>query len=222
VGIDYSQIELRLLAHFSGDPTLVNAFNKGEDIHYKTAVTLFGEAEANAKRNIAKTINFGLIYGMGAKKLGETLGISTKEAQSYIDSYFENFTTISDFLIKTKNKAFQDNYIETLIGRKRLFEFDKLEKYKIDTSLREAFNTKFQGSASDLVKLSMNKIYDKYKTNADIKILLQIHDELIFEIKEVKVDEISKDLANIMKSIFELKVPLEVSVNIGNNWGELK
>ncbi len=222
VGIDYSQIELRLLAHFSGDPTLVNAFNNGDDIHYQTAVTIFNEAEAKEKRHIAKTINFGLIYGMGAKKLGETLDIPTKEAKSYIDSYFENFSTVRDYLKSIEEDAMENDKVDTLIGRHRPFDFASANGMMKATYLREAVNTVFQGSASDLVKLSMNKIYNKYKVNSDIKILLQIHDELIFEIKEDKIDEITQDLAQIMKNIFMLKVPLDVSISIGDNWGELK
>ncbi|VAY87368.1 DNA polymerase I [hydrothermal vent metagenome] len=222
VGIDYSQIELRLLAHFSCDPTLVDAFNNKIDIHYQTAVTIFGEEEANKKRNIAKTINFGLIYGMGAKKLGETLSIPTKEAKSYIDSYFENFSTVKNYLKSIQDDAMEHNEVKTLIGRHRHFDFASANGMIKATYLREAVNTVFQGSASDLVKLSMNKIYEDYKTNEDVKILLQIHDELIFEIKEEKVNEITKDLANTMKNIFTLKVPLDVNIAIGNNWGELK
>ena len=222
VGIDYSQIELRLLAHFSGDPTLVNAFNADEDVHYQTAVTVFGEEEAKEKRNIAKTINFGLIYGMGARKLGETLNIPTKEAKSYIDSYFENFSTVKEYMKSIEEKAMEDDKVSTLIGRNRPFDFGSATGMMKATYLREAVNTVFQGSAADLIKLSMNKIYKKYKNNDDIKILLQIHDELIFEIKKEKIDEITKDLETIMENIFTLNVPLRVSIATGNNWGELK
>jgi DNA polymerase-1 len=222
VGIDYSQIELRLLAHFSGDPTLVNAFNNGDDIHYQTAVTLFGKDDAKDKRHIAKTINFGLIYGMGAKKLAETLKISTKEAKSYIDSYFENFATVKNYLTSIQEDAMAHDEVTTLIGRSRPFDFASANGMMKATYLREAVNTVFQGSASDLIKLSMNKIYDKYKDNQDISILLQIHDELIFEIKEDKVEAMTYELEDIMKNIYTLRVPLDVSVAIGTNWGELK
>ena len=222
VGIDYSQIELRLLAHFSGDPTLVNAFNSDEDVHYQTAMTIFGKEEAKEKRNIAKTINFGLIYGMGARKLGETLNIPTKEAKSYIDSYFENFSTVKEYMKSIEEKAMEDDKVSTLIGRYRPFDFGSATGMMKATYLREAVNTVFQGSAADLIKLSMNKIYEKYKNNDNIKILLQIHDELIFEIKEEKIDEIIGDLKETMETIYTLEVPLRVSVAIGNNWGELK
>ncbi len=222
VGIDYSQIELRLLAHFSKDPTLLNAFKKGEDIHYQTAVAIFGEDEAKEKRHIAKTINFGLIYGMGARKLGETLGIPTKEAKGYIESYFEKFSTVTQYLQSIEEKAMEDDKVTTLIGRYRPFDFGNVSGMMKATFLREAVNTVFQGSASDLIKLSMNKIYKKYKFNDDIKMLLQIHDELIFEIKDDMADVITEDLKNIMENIYSLKVPLKVSISIGNNWGELK
>ncbi|MCK5110173.1 MAG: DNA polymerase I [Arcobacteraceae bacterium] len=222
VGIDYSQIELRLLAHFSGDPTLVNAFNNNEDIHYQTAVAIFGEDEAKEKRRIAKTINFGLLYGMGARKLGETLGIPVKEAKGYIESYFEKFDTVTQYLKSIEQKAMDDDSVTTLIGRYRPFDFGSATGMMKATYLREAVNTVFQGSASDLIKLSMIKIYEEYKNNNDIIMLLQIHDELIFEIKNEKVDEITNKLKEIMENIYTLKVPLKVSIAVGNNWGELK
>ncbi len=222
VGIDYSQIELRLLAHFSGDPTLVNAFNNNEDIHYQTAVAIFGEDEAKTKRHIAKTINFGLIYGMGARKLAETLGISVKEAKGYIESYFEKFSTVTQYLKSIEQKAMEDDSVTTLIGRYRPFDFGSATGMMKATYLREAVNTVFQGSASDLIKLSMIKIYEEYKNNNDLIMLLQIHDELIFEIKSERVDEITNKLKEIMENIYTLEVPLKVSIAVGNNWGELK
>lgn len=222
VGIDYSQIELRLLAHFSQDPTLLEAFRSGEDIHYQTAVTLFGEDEAKEKRNIAKTINFGLIYGMGARKLGETLKIPTKEAKGYIDSYFEKFSTVTEYLQSIEQKAMEDDEVTTIIGRKRHFDFANVSGMMKATFLREAVNTVFQGSASDLIKLSQNQIMTEYKDNNDIKMLLQIHDELIFEIKDEKKDKIIENIKNIMENIFTLDVPLTVSIAVGDNWGELK
>jgi DNA polymerase-1 len=222
VGIDYSQIELRLLAHFSNDKTLVDAFNNGADIHYQTALTLFGKNEAKEKRHIAKSINFGLIYGMGAKKLGETLGISTKEARSYINNYFKYFSTVKEYLSFIEDGAMNDEEVSTLLGRKRHFDFSNANSMLKATYLREAVNTVFQGSAADLIKLSMNKIYEKYKNNDDLMILLQIHDELIFQIKDEKVEQLSKDLGDIMKNIYKLNIPLDVSVAIGKNWGKLK
>jgi len=222
VGIDYSQIELRLLAHFSEDKALLEAFNAGEDIHYQTSVKIFGEENAKEKRGVAKSINFGLLYGMGSKKLAETLGITTKEAKTYIDSYFEAFVSIKDYLKSIEEFAFENGYVETLLKRKRLFDFDSANGMQKAAYLRESVNTLFQGSAADLIKLSMTKIYKKYSKNDKINLLLQIHDELIFEIEENEVEKITKDLEKIMEGIIALKVPLTVSSCIGNSWQELK
>ena len=222
VGIDYSQIELRLLAHFSKDKALVDAFNSDLDIHTQTAVKIFGEEEAKQKRNIAKTINFGLLYGMGSKKLADTLKITPKEAKVYIDSYFEAFTNVKEYMKSIEDFALENGYVETLIKRRRIFDFNTANTMQRIGYLREAVNTKFQGSAADLIKLSMIKIFEKYKNNENLKMILQIHDELIFEVKNENLDEITNDLKKIMENIFTLEIPLKVSVAIGNSWGDLK
>lgn len=222
LSIDYSQIELRLLAHFSKDEALVDAFKNGEDIHLRTAIGIFGEEKAKENRHIAKSINFGLLYGMGSKKLGETLGISTKEAKSYIDKYFDSFTNIKSYLQSVQEEAQSNGYVKTLIQRKRKFDFASATPMLKAAYLREAVNAVFQGSAADLIKMAMVKIYDTYKNHDDIFMLLQIHDELIFEIKEDKIDLYEKELTSILEDIYTLEVPLKVGVTIGNNWGELK
>lgn len=222
VGIDYSQIELRLLAHFSEDEALVNAFNNNLDIHYQTAVKIFGEEEAKEKRSIAKSINFGLLYGMGSKKLGDTLGIPAKEAKKYIESYFESFVSVKDYLKSIENGALEDGYVETLIKRRRLFDFNSANAMMRAAFLRESVNTLFQGSASDLIKLSMIEIFKNISKSDDVKMLLQIHDELIFEVKEESVDKITRKLVDIMENIYKLKVPLKVSKTVGSSWQELK
>jgi len=222
VGIDYSQIELRLLAHFSKDPSLVNAFNEDQDIHLQTAIKIFGEAEAKEKRNIAKSINFGLLYGMGSRKLGEQLGIPAKEAKGYIESYFESFNTVQNYLQSIQEDAMEKGYVKTLTGRKRRFDFANANGMMKATYQRESVNTVFQGSAADLIKLSMNKIHLKYKNNQDIKMLLQIHDELIFEVKNEQLEQITNELTEIMEEIYSLEVPLKVGVSVGKNWAELK
>ena len=222
VGIDYSQIELRLLAHFSKDEALVDAFNNNLDIHYQTAVKIFGEEAAKEKRSIAKSINFGLLYGMGSKKLGDTLGISSKEAKIYIESYFKAFKSVKDYLKSIEESAHVNGYIKTLLNRKRLFNFESANAMLKAAYLREAVNTMFQGSAADLIKLSMVKIHKKYKNNDNMRMLLQIHDELIFEVKEDIADEIIIDLKEIMENIYELNVPLKVSIAKGKSWQKLK
>ena len=222
VGIDYSQIELRLLAHFSGDEALVDAFNNDLDIHYQTAAKIFGEDEAKDKRSIAKSINFGLLYGMGSKKLGDTLGISSKDAKNYIESYFKAFKSVKDYLKSIEDFAHINGYIKTLLNRKRLFDFQNANAMVKAAYLREAVNTMFQGSAADLIKLSMVEIHKKYKNNNNVRMLLQIHDELIFEIKEDIADEIIKELKEIMENVYKLNIPLKVSIARGNSWQKLK
>jgi len=223
VGIDYSQIELRLLAHFSQDEALVQAFNDGVDIHLATALKLFGEEEAKEKRSFAKSINFGLLYGMGSRKLADELKITTKEAKEIITNYFLAFPTIESFLDGIKEDVKVDGYIETIEKRRRVFDYDNANGMQKASFERESTNTLFQGSAADLIKLSMIEI-DKVieEESLDAKMLLQIHDELIFEIKEELAEELGEKFATIMENIKELNIPLECSISIGESWGELK
>ncbi|MBD3824437.1 MAG: DNA polymerase I [Epsilonproteobacteria bacterium] len=223
IGIDYSQIELRLLAHFSQDRVLVDAFRHDKDIHLQTAIALFGEDDAPHKRAVAKTVNFGLLYGMGQKKLSETLGISTKEAKEIIEKYFESFPTVKRYFRSIVDSSKEQGYVETLLGRRRYFDFANASPMFKAAYERESVNSVFQGSASDLIKLSMNKIdkmIEEQKLNA--KILLQIHDELIFEVDESEAERLAELFKEVMEGIMQLHIPLKVSCNIGNNWGELK
>jgi len=223
VSIDYSQIELRLLAHFSKDAALMEAFNNGVDIHMATAIRLFGEAEARAKRNFAKSVNFGLLYGMGPKKLSDELGIPQAEAKEIIKNYFENFPTVKSFLEGIQEQVKIDGYVETILGRRRFFDYDNANGMQKAAYMRESVNTVFQGSAADLIKLSMNRIDEMIrKEGLDAFMLLQIHDELIFEIEEAAAESISQRFKKTMEQIYTLNVPLECSVSIGESWGELK
>ncbi|HEY9190603.1 MAG TPA: DNA polymerase I [Sulfurovum sp.] len=223
VSIDYSQIELRLLAHFSQDTALMEAFNKGADIHLATAIKLFGEEEAQQKRNLAKSVNFGLLYGMGPKKLSEDVGISQSEAKEIIKNYFASFPTVKRFLEEIQERVKIDGYVETILKRRRIFDYENANGMQKAAYMRESVNTVFQGSAADLIKLSMNQIDTMIREeNLDAFMLLQIHDELIFEVKEEKVEEISKRFVHTMENILALNVPLECSVSIGDSWGELK
>lgn len=221
LSIDYSQIELRLLAHFSHDEALVDAFNHGKDIHLETAIKIFGEDEAKEKRAIAKTINFGLLYGMGSRKLSQTLGITTSEAKEYIDSYFKSFATVKSFLDSVIEGAKEDGYVKTLLNRKRMFDYESANAFVKASFDRESVNTLFQGSAADLIKLSMNK-FEKELVDDRALMLLQIHDELIFEVKEDYIKEFAPYAKELMQNIYKLDVPLECTVNIGDNWGQLK
>ena len=223
VSLDYSQIELRLLAHFSQDAALLEAFKYGVDIHLATSTILFGEAQAKAKRNFAKSVNFGLLYGMGPKKLSEELGISTAEAKEIIGNYFASFPTVKSFLEGIQERVKIDGYVETILKRRRIFDYESANGMQKAAFMRESVNTVFQGSAADLIKLSMNQIDSMIREEElDAFMLLQIHDELIFEIKEEKVEEISKRFVYTMENVLELNVPLECSVSVGESWGELK
>ncbi len=221
VGIDYSQIELRLLAHFSEDENLIKAFLEDKDIHLETAIKIFGKERAKEKRDIAKSINFGLLYGMGARKLSQTIGVSQKEAKAYIDSYFSSFPTVKNFISKIQREVVERGYVETLLKRRRYFDFEHANEFQKSGFLREAVNTIFQGSAADLIKLAMNKIFYTL-LQEDGKMLLQIHDELIFEVREDVAKSYAKRAKEIMENIYPLKIPLKTSVNIAKSWGDLK
>jgi len=223
ISIDYSQIELRLLAHFSKDSVLIKAFNDDKDIHYETALQLFGEDEAKEKRGIAKTVNFGLLYGMGSKKLSDTLGITTKEAKEIIERYFNSFPTVKKYFASIEESAQNFGYVETLFGRRRYFDFKNARPMQLAAYKREAVNTVFQGSAADLIKKAMNKIALEIKSKQlKCTMLLQIHDELLFEADESDVVMFAEEFTKIMEKIEKLNVPLKCSVNIGSSWGELK
>ena len=223
VSIDYSQIELRLLAHFSGDRALVEAFNHGEDIHLATAVKLFGEEDAKAKRHFAKAVNFGLLYGMGPKKLSEDTGVTMSEAKEVIKSYFATFPTVKSFIEEIQERVKVDGYVETILKRRRLFDYENANGMQKAGILRESVNTVFQGSAADLIKLAMLEIERMIqKEELDAAMLLQIHDELIFEVKEELVDEIVARFVDTMEGVLTLNVPLVCSAFVGDSWGELK
>lgn len=223
LGVDYSQIELRLLAHFSQDKDLMEAFLKGRDIHLETSKALFGEDLAKEKRSIAKSINFGLVYGMGSKKLSETLNIPLNEAKSYIEAYFKRFPSIKDYLNRMKEEILKTSKAFTLLGRYRVFDFTGANDYVKGNYLREGVNAIFQGSASDLLKLGMLKVSERFKNNPSVRLLLQVHDELIFEIEEKNALELQQEIQRILNDeVYPLRVPLETSAFMANRWNELK
>ncbi|WP_024111998.1 DNA polymerase I [Helicobacter pylori] len=223
LGVDYSQIELRLLAHFSQDKDLMEAFLKGRDIHLETSKALFGEELAKEKRSVAKSINFGLVYGMGSKKLSETLNIPLNEAKSYIEAYFKRFPSIKDYLNRMKEEILKTSKAFTLLGRYRVFDFTGANDYVKGNYLREGVNAIFQGSASDLLKLGMLKVSERFKNNPSVRLLLQVHDELIFEIEEKNAPELQQEIQRILNDeVYPLRVPLETSVFMAKRWNELK
>ncbi|EJM3096390.1 DNA polymerase I [Campylobacter jejuni] len=219
ISLDYSQIELRILAHFSEDEKLLNAFANDEDIHARTAIMIFGESNYET-RSVAKSINFGLIYGMGYKTLSQNLKIEAHLAKSYIEKYFENFTSIKKYFETVKNEAKQNGFITTLSGRKRYFDFENAKPMQIAMYERESINSILQGSAADVIKLAMLEI--NKELNEDKKLILQIHDELIFEVKDDLCENFVKKTRDIMENIVKLKVKLKTSSSIAKNWGDLK
>ncbi len=222
IGIDYSQMELRMLAHFSQDPALLEAFREDKDIHLETAIRLFGEEDAKKMRNVAKSINFGLLYGMGSRKLAQTIHVSTADAKAFIERYFNSFPTVRDYLESIKTFAKENGYVETLLGRRRYFDYENANAFAKAGFERESVNTVFQGSVADIIKLSMNKIQQGMVDKESSFMLLQIHDELIFEVREDKAQTFAKEAQKLMETIYKLDVPLECSVAIANNWGALK
>ncbi len=223
VSIDYSQIELRLLAHFSQDKALLEAFEQGLDIHLATATKLFGEEDAKAKRGFAKSINFGLLYGMGSRKLSDELGITTAQAKDIIKNYFASFPTVKSFLESIQEDVKEQGFVQTINKRRRIFDYENANGMQKASFMRESVNTVFQGSAADLIKLSMIEIDTLIQNSLpEVFMLLQIHDELIFEVQADQVQEVSKKLKEIMENIITLRVPLECSVSTGDSWGELK
>jgi DNA polymerase-1 len=233
VALDYSQIELRIAAFLSGDKKLIKIFRKGEDVHNAVASEVFGVKEDEVDKEMrrkAKVINFGILYGMGVNALRQNLGTDRKEAQAFYNEYFEKFSGLADYLDDTKARAFKRGFTETLFGRKRYFESIKSTLPHIRAhSERMAINAPIQGTQADITKIAMSKVDDYISKNnleKEVFLLLQIHDELIFEIKTSKVNKVAKDIRKIMESVVPLKdtekIPLTVDVSTGPNWGELK
>ncbi|PIE98306.1 MAG: DNA polymerase I [Treponema sp.] len=225
VSADYSQIELVILAHLSQDTNLISAFNEGVDVHSKTASLIFDVDIKSVQpdmRRIAKTINFGVMYGMSAFRLANELHIPRKKAAAFIDSYFKTYSGISKFMETVIQFAQTNGYVETILGRKRYIpNINSKNKMEKSGAERIAINTPIQGSAADIVKMAMIKVSDKIKkTNIKAKPLLQVHDELIFECKTKDVDELKTILKTEMEKVIKLSVPLRVSIESGKSWGE--
>ncbi len=231
---DYSQIELRLMAHFSGDENLTRAFNEGLDIHTATAAEVLGKAveevSATERRN-AKAINFGLLYGMSAFGLAKQLQMSRGEAQDYIDMYFERYPSVKDYMINTRASAYEKGYVETILGRKLYTpDINHSNRMVKQGAERAAINAPLQGSAADLIKLAMIAV-DKLLPKAQAKMLLQVHDELVFEVDADKVFDIRQLITDAMQDVLtttavakgwsvDFAVPLLVETDIGSNWDE--
>lgn len=225
VAADYSQIELRIMAHLSRDKGLLDAFAKGLDVHSATAAEVFGVATEDVtkdQRRSAKAINFGLIYGMSAFGLAKQLDITRPEAQQYVDLYFERYPGVKNYMEQTKEKAKEQGYVETVFGRRLyLHEINARNGMRRQYAERTAINAPMQGTAADIIKRAMITLDKEIQSgDLDMRMIMQVHDELIFEVKESEVEDAIKLINEKMESAADLDVPLVVDVGIGINWDE--
>lgn len=224
---DYSQIELRIVAHICSDPTMIKGFTEGADIHTSTAAQVFGlpeEMVTPEMRSAAKAVNFGIIYGIGAFSLSKDINVSVYEAKKYISDYLHNFPNVEKFMNDTVEKAKRDGYVTTMFGRRRYVpELTASNKMMQAAGRRIAMNTPVQGSAADIIKIAMVKVYQRLRDEVpDARLILQVHDELIVECDVKDADAAAKILSEEMTGACELKVPLTADVNRGDSWYDAK
>ncbi|MBI4378415.1 MAG: DNA polymerase I [Nitrospinae bacterium] len=222
---DYSQIELRILAHVSQDEVLLNAFKRGEDIHERTACEVFGVMPGTVTpdmRRMAKAVNFGIIYGISPFGLSRDLGVSTESAKEFIDNYFSRHKGVKDFIDKTLKEAYEKGYVTTLLQRRRYLPDLKSRNRQVkEFAERTAINTPIQGSAADMIKLAMINIHQRIKgEKLRAKMIIQIHDELVFEIPEGEIELVKKLVREEMEGVMNLSIPIVVGINTGRNWNE--
>jgi DNA polymerase-1 len=225
VDADYSQIELRLLAHISQDQAMIDAFLSGEDFHAVTASNVFRvplSEVTHAMRSSAKAVNFGIVYGISAFSLSQDIGVSTKEAQAYIDAYFQEYSGVHRYMTDIVEKARADGYVTTLYGRRRDIPELKNSKYAVrQFGERVALNMPIQGTAADIMKLAMIDAFRSLEESGlKAKLVLQVHDELIVECPEEEAEQVSAILEKSMSGIASLSVPLVVDVQVGHSWAE--
>jgi DNA polymerase-1 len=222
---DYSQIELRILAHLSGDEALQQAFRAGEDVHRATAARVMKvapEAVTGEMRNRAKVVNFGIVYGMGARGLAQSLGIETAEAKTFIEDYFKSYPGVKRFIDDTIAVARRDKAVQTLLGRmRRLPDIDSTNPGARAFSERVAVNTPVQGTAADIIKLAMLAVDRELRARGfAAQLILQVHDELLLDVPRAELDAVSDVVRRCMESALVLDVPLQVDMGTGDNWLE--
>jgi DNA polymerase-1 len=225
VSADYSQIDLRCVAHVSNDKKLIEAFHRGDDIHKITAaeinkVTISQVTEK--MRSSAKALNFGIIYGMSSFGFSQSAGIPREDAQKFINAYMENFSGVASYMKETRQWARKNGYVETLLGRRRNLHEINSPNFQVSAGAeRMAINMPIQGLAADIMKLAMIGTHRTFAEDNDIQMILQVHDEIILEVKIDKAEMAAKKLKEVMENVYPLRVPLIVDVNIGDNWGEI-
>ncbi|MCF0238767.1 MAG: DNA polymerase I, partial [Sphaerochaetaceae bacterium] len=223
---DYSQIELVVLAHLSQDPNLRRAFIEGQDVHKETAAKIFGlfpDMVSPDQRRIAKTINFGIMYGMSAFSLSRDLGISRKDASSFIETYFEEYSKVSSFMDSIRQKAKDDGFVRTAMGHRRFIpEINSSNKTVLGGAERMAVNTVIQGTAAEIMKKAMISIFREINNRGlKSRMLLQVHDEIIIEVPEEELEEMKVLVEKAMTGACELSVPLRIGMEWGHSWGEM-
>ncbi len=229
LSLDYSQIELRIVAHIAQDEKMIEAFRNGEDVHTRTAAEIFEvvpEKVTKEMRRQAKVLNFGIIYGMGPLGFARAAGVDRQRAREFITKYLDDFSGVARYMEKTKEEAHRDGFVETLFGRRRqlLDIYSTIPQVQAQAE-RMAINHPIQGTAADLMKMAMTRVHDFIHRNlkeGEAKMLLQVHDELVCEVKEKLITQIASELKKIMESVYQLDVPLIVDVKYGNNWQEIE
>ena len=222
---DYSQIELRIMAAFSKDESMMSAFKNGVDIHSNTAAKVFGVDVNNVEPNMrrkAKEVNFGIIYGISAYGLSQNLNIPRGEAQEIIDSYFKEFPSVKTYMDTTIEKAKKDQYVETILGRRRFLRNINSKNFTMrGFDERNAINAPIQGSAADIIKIAMINIHRWMKEEKlQSKMIMQVHDELVFDMHRDEQDLLRSKVEELMKNAHPLEVPMEIGIGVGDNWLE--
>jgi DNA polymerase-1 len=226
ISADYSQIELRVLAHLADDETLIEAFRRGDDIHDQTALKVFGPdsvMDKHQQRSTAKMINYALLYGKTAFTLAKDIGITPQAAQEIIDAYFAGFPRVRHYIDRTLEEARVTGVVKTMFGRRRLVpELNSRDFQRRSSAEREAVNMPIQGTAADIMKRAMLQVHAALRPDREARMILTVHDELLFEVPKARAEEIGAIVRERMESAADLKVPLTVDVGIGENWKDAK
>ena len=227
VDADYSQIELRLLAHIAGDEHMISAFRSGEDIHTVTASQVFGVAPGDVThemRRRAKAVNFGIVYGISDFSLSQDIGVTRAEAKEYMEKYFEKYSGVHAYMTQVVEQAKADGYVSTLMGRRRWLPELKSSNFNLRSfGERVALNMPIQGTAADIIKLAMIRVRDKLRVEGlEAKLILQVHDELIVECPEGETERVKTLLENEMEQVVQLALPLIAEAHAGKSWAEAK
>jgi DNA polymerase-1 len=223
---DYSQIDLRALAHLSSDRELIDTFMRDEDIHTHTASEVFnvpnGQVTSEMRR-VAKTVNFGVIYGMSGYGLEQATSLTREQAESFITAYFKRYPGVKDYILNTKRQAAEQGYVQTVLGRRRYIpEVRSPNRVAREAAERMAINMPVQGTSADIIKIAMINLHREMgRRNLQAKMTLQVHDELVFEVPEAETDTLKQLVHEIMPAAMKLAVPLKIDIKAGRNWGEM-